>query len=43
MKFGPVTKLDKRNSTTSKKMEDDIMSKSCDIIDFFRFLANLEA
>ena len=27
MKLGPVTKLDKRNKTTSKKKDDDIMSR----------------
>ena len=25
MKLGPVTKLDKRNKTTSKKIDDDVM------------------
>ena len=33
MKHGPVTKLDKRNKTTSKKMM---------LTSFFGFLANLE-
>ena len=33
MKLGPVTKLDKRNKTTSKKFEDDFMSANCDVID----------
>ena len=32
MKLGPVTKLDKRNKTTSKKFDDDIMSANCDVI-----------
>ena len=27
MKLGPVTKLDKRNKTTLKKFDDDVMSK----------------
>ena len=31
MKLGPVTKLDKRNKTTSKKFDDDVMSENCDI------------
>ena len=43
MKVGPVTKLDKRNKTTLKKFDDDVMSENCDIIViFFLFLANLE-
>ena len=32
MKLGPVTKLDKRNKTTSKKIDDDVMSENCDVI-----------
>ena len=35
MKLRPVTKLDKRNKTTSKKIEDDFMSKNCDVIAIF--------
>ena len=35
MKLGPVTKLDKRNKTSSKKFEDDIMSANCDAIVIF--------
>ena len=35
MKLGPVTKLDKRNKTTSKKFDDDIMSENCDVIVIF--------
>ena len=35
MKFGPVTKLDKRNTSTSKKLGDDIMSANCNVIAFF--------
>ena len=31
MKLGPVTKLDKRNKTTSKTFDNDIMSTNCDI------------
>ena len=42
MKLGPVTKLDKKNKTTSKKIDNDIMSENCDVIVFFKFLANLE-
>ena len=35
MKLGPVTKLDKRNETTSKKSNDDVMSANCDAIAIF--------
>ena len=30
MKFGPVTKLDKRNNTTLKKFDNDVISTNCD-------------
>ena len=32
MKLGPVTKFEKRNKIMSKKFDDDIMSKNCDVI-----------
>ena len=32
MKLGPITKLHKKNKTTSKKLDDDIMSENCCII-----------
>ena len=35
MKIGPVTKLDKRNRTTSRKFDDDSMSANCDVIIIF--------
>ena len=35
MKFGPVTKLFKRNKRTSKFFDDDVMSKNCDVIVIF--------
>ena len=35
MKFGPVTKLDKRNKKMSKKIHDDAMSETSDVIDIF--------
>ena len=35
MKLGPVTKLDKRNKTTSKKFDDNVMSENCDVIAIF--------
>ena len=35
IKLRLVTKLDKRNKTTSKKIDDDIMSGNCDVIVIF--------
>ena len=35
MKLGPVTKLDKRNKTTSKRFYDDVMSTNCEVIVIF--------
>ena len=35
MKLGPVTKLDKRNTATSKKFDDVAMSANCDKIVIF--------
>ena len=35
MKLGPVTKLDKRNTATSKKIDDNVMSANCDAIVIF--------
>ena len=35
MKLLPVTKIDKRNRTTSKKFDVDIMSENCDVIVIF--------
>ena len=35
MKLGPITKLDKRNKTTSNKFDDDVMSEYCDVIVIF--------
>ena len=32
MKRGPVTKLDKRNISVSKKLVDDVMSENWDVI-----------
>ena len=42
MKLGPVTKLDKRNTATLKKLDDDVLSANYDAIVIFRFMANLE-
>ena len=35
MKLGPVTKPDKRNKTTSKLFDDDVISTNCDLIVIF--------
>ena len=35
MKLGPVTKRDKRNKTTSKKFDDEVMSENRDAIVIF--------
>ena len=43
MKLGPVTKLDKRNKTTSKKFDVDFMSENCDIIVIFRIFGQFGA
>ena len=42
MKHGPVTKLDKRNKTTSKKMMVTSFQEHVTSLSFFGFLANLE-
>ena len=43
MKLGPVTKLDKRNKITSKKFDDDIMSKNCVVIVIFQIFSQFGA
>ena len=35
MRLGPVTKLDRRNKTTSKKYDNNIMSVNCGVIVIF--------
>ena len=35
MKLEAVTKLDKRNKNTFKKIDDDVMPESCDVIAIF--------
>ena len=35
MKLGPVTKLDQRNTTTSKDFDDDVIWTNCDVTIFF--------
>ena len=42
MKLGPVTKLDKRNTATSRKLDDDVLSANNDVIVTFQNMANLE-
>ena len=42
MKLRPVTKPDKKNKTTSKKINDDVISKNYDVIAIFQYTANLE-
>ena len=43
MRLGPVTKLDKRNKTTLKKIDYDVMSKNCDAIVIFSIYAQFGA
>ena len=35
MKLGPVSKLDERNKTASKKFDDNVMSAYCDVTVIF--------
>ena len=42
IKLGPLTKPDKRNTITSKKLEDDVMLANCTSLSFFQCRANLE-
>ena len=35
MKVGLVTKLDKRNKTTSRKNRDGVMPENCDVVIIF--------
>ena len=45
MKLGPVTKLDKRNKITLKKLDDGVIFSCQQIVislSFFRFKANLQ-
>ena len=43
MKLGPVTKLDKKNTTTFKKIDRDIMVANCDISVTFPIYDQFEA
>ena len=42
MELAPISKLDKKNTATSKNFDDDVMSVNCDVIVIFRFMVNLE-
>ena len=42
MKLGPVTQLDKRNKTTSKKLTITSCRQTVVSLSYFRFMANLE-
>ena len=42
MKLGPITKLDKRNMTTSKKNGNDVISGNCDVIVIFPIYGQFE-
>ena len=41
LELGSVTKIDKRNKSTSKKFDDDVMSENCDVFAIFQLMANL--
>ena len=43
MKLGPVAKLHKKNKTTSKKVDVEIMPGTCDVIVFFRIFGQFGA
>ena len=43
MKLGPVTKLDKKNTATSKIFDDDVLSANCDVIVIFSIYGQFAA
>ena len=43
MNLGPVTKLDKRNKKSLKKLGDDAMSATCDVIFIFQIYGQFGA
>ena len=43
MKLGTVTKLDKRNKATSKKIDVDVMSGNCDVFVIFMIFGQFGA
>ena len=42
MKLGPVTKIDKRNTAASKKIDNNICQQIVTPLSFFQFMANLQ-
>ena len=42
-KLWPLTKLGKRSKTTSKKIDDGVMSENCDVIAIFRIYRRIGA
>ena len=43
MKIGPVTKLVKGNTSTSEKIDDDVMSANCDVVALFSMYVQFAA
>ena len=43
MRLGPVTKLEKKNKTTSRKLDVDVMSENHDVIVVFRLFVQFGA
>ena len=43
MKLGPITKPDERKKTTSKKFDDKVMSKNCNVIVIFLIYGQIGA
>ena len=43
MKLGPVTKIDKRNKTTLKKFDGDVVSEKCKVVVIFLIFGQFAA
>ena len=43
MKLGPVSKCDKRNKTTLKIFDNDVMSENCNVVVIFQILGQFRA
>ena len=43
MKLELVTKRHKKNTKTSKKIDDDVLLPNCGVIVFFQFIATLQS
>ena len=43
IKLGSVTKIDKKNRTTSKNFDVDVMSENCDVMVVFRIFGQFGA